>query len=146
LSNGSKSETLSGMHKKEDAMVVNKVIIHNLKKEQQQTATLFLSKKALVSTDKKSISLINELNSRFRENITYGIFTENSGDENTFQKELDKYLETKADDKFVELTKNTMNMLHQKIDTILLAKGGYIVFTDYDDDKKSFLFNIFNSG
>ena len=68
------------------------IIIHNLKKEQQEKAELIVSDKALNPDDKTVISFITELNSRFKANYLQGVFAEKNADEDTFQKEFDSYL------------------------------------------------------
>jgi nucleoid-associated protein len=127
-------------------MRVNHLIIHNLKKEQQARAELVISKKALSPKDSKAISLIEELNARYRNNIVYGVFSAQSGESDTFQKEFDGYLKNKktlADTRFFEMSQKTINMLYSRIDSIQAAKGGYILFADYQPKGGPHYFSVF---
>jgi nucleoid-associated protein len=132
--------------KRKVAMKVNRMIIHNLKKEQQEKAELIISDTVLDPKDKKVISIIEELNSRFRTNIIQGVFSKQSGNENTFQKGFNIYLKTKKpaiDERFTIMAKNTINMLYNRIDTISAAKGGYVLYTDYEPTANRHYFSIF---
>jgi len=127
-------------------MKVNRIIIHNLKKEQQQKAELIISATALNPTDEKVVSLIEELNSRYRANIVYGVFTEMTGEANTFQKEFDSYLTTRKppiNERFILLAEKTINMLYGRIDSIQAAKGGYILYADYEPTAERHYFSVF---
>ena len=127
-------------------MKINFLIIHELKKEIQGRATLKLSKDTLNSIDKNAISLIEELNSRYRDNITYGVFVDRQDVEDSFQIQFDKYLKaTKKNTKnvFIEMANKTIHMLHNRIDSIGLAKGGYLIYCDYLDEKGNHFFSVF---
>lgn len=127
-------------------MKVNRMIIHNLKKEQQEKAELIISDKALNPKDKKVISIIEELNSRYRSNVNQGVFAEYTGDMDTFKKEFDIYLKNKkptVDERFTRMAEKTINMLYGRIDSIQAAKGGYIVYADYEPTANKHYFSIF---
>ncbi|AEF82488.1 nucleoid-associated protein [Leadbettera azotonutricia] len=124
-------------------MTINNLIIHNLAKEIQGIASLTLSKDVLGSSDKKTISLTEELNSRYRNNITYGIFRKNEDDAETFQKEFDKYLKKRTKVNFIKFSTKTVNMLYSKINPIKQARGGYLVYADYTDNRKNQFFSVF---
>ena len=135
---------LSG--KERDTMKVNRMIIHNLKKEQQEKAELIISDKALDPKDEKVKSIITELNSRYRANYNQGIFTKTTGDMDTFQKEFDVYLDAKKPslvDRFTSFAEKTIKMLHSRIDSIPAAKGGYIVYADYEPSNSRHYFSVF---
>jgi nucleoid-associated protein YejK len=123
-------------------MTINNLIIHNLAKEIQGTASLTLSKDVLGASDKKTVSLTEELNSRYRNNITYGIFRKNDDDAEIFQKEFDKYLEKPTKGNFIKFSTKTVNMLYSKINPIKQARGGYLVYVDYFDRNNQF-FSVF---
>jgi nucleoid-associated protein YejK len=127
-------------------MIVNHLIIHNLKKEQQDKASLIISEEVLESGDKKTVSLLEELNNCFHDSYLYGIFTDMEGAEVSFQSELDKYLKASVKQRkqsFIEMSKATVNMLYNRVDGIQQAKGGYIVFADYTDQKNNRFFSAF---
>jgi len=127
-------------------MKVNRMIIHNLKKEQQGKAELIISDKALNPKDKKVISIIEELNSRYKSNVNQGVFAKCTGNMDTFQKEFDIYLKSKkptVDERFIKMAEKTINMLYGRIDSIQAAKGGYIVYVDYEPTANKHYFSIF---
>lgn len=132
--------------KEREEMKVNWMIVHNLKKEQQQKAELVISTNVLDPKDKKVESLIEELNSRYKVNIISGVFAEQMDEANTFQKEFDTYLKAKkpaGDKRFIIMTEKTMNMLHSRIDSIQAAKGGYVLYADYEPMKGRHYFSVF---
>ena len=127
-------------------MKVNQMIIHNLKKEQQGKAELIISDNVLNPNDEKVISIITELNSRYRSNYNQGIFSKATDDMDTFQKEFDIYLKTKKPavaNRFLLLAEKTVKMLYSRIDSIQAAKGGYIVYVDYEPSNSRHYFSIF---
>jgi nucleoid-associated protein len=127
-------------------MRVNHLIIHNLKKEQQAKASLVVSESALDADDKNTVSLLEELNDRFHGNTIYGVFADREGSEELFQNEFNKYLKTplkQREKAFIEMSKTTVNMLYSRVDAIQQAKGGYIVFADYTDQRGSHFFSVF---
>jgi nucleoid-associated protein len=123
-------------------MTVNYLIIHNLNKEILGDAALYLSKDALNPSDTKSVSLIENLNSRFKDNISHGVFTEHHDDATTFKTEFDKCLKKITKDEFVEFSNATAKLLYTKIETIRQARGGYLVYADYEDRGHHF-FSVF---
>jgi nucleoid-associated protein len=127
-------------------MRVNHLIIHNLKKEQQQKAELIISREALDPGDSKAVSLIEELNARYKNNIVHGVFSAQSGESDNFQKEFDGYLKNKkppANKRFFEMSQKTINLLYSRIDSIQAAKGGYILFADYQPRDGLRYFSVF---
>ncbi|WP_019502565.1 nucleoid-associated protein [Pseudanabaena sp. PCC 6802] len=114
-------------------MQINHVIIHELIKEQYITeAKVEFSSNVLTVDDKVSL-LIAKLNERFsissRAGVTYGVFDQ---DEALFfpQKYRD-YHQSQTVDSFVTMTSSVMDNLREQVVNIPLAKGGYLVFADY---------------
>jgi len=127
-------------------MKVNRMIIHNLKKEQQEKAELLMSDNALDTNDEKVISIITELNSRYKSNYNQGVFSKKVGDMDTFQKEFDIYLKNKKPstaERFFVFSEKTIKLLYSRIDSIQAAKGGYIVYADYEPTKSRHYFSVF---
>jgi len=124
-------------------MTVNNLIIHNLDKEIQGTAKLTLSKNVLIPSEKKTVSLTDELNSRYRDNITPGIFRPNNDDAGNFQKEFNKYLNKRTKENFIKFSSNTVNILYNRINSIKPARGGYLVYVDYFDKRSNHFFSVF---
>jgi nucleoid-associated protein YejK len=94
-------------------------------------------------TDEKTISLVEELNSCFKTNITYGVFAESKGEE-SFKSEFDGYQKAKnKHDRFIYMSKTTINMLFNRVDTLPTAKGGYLAFVDYVDQFQKHFFSVF---
>ena len=128
-------------------MTVHYLIIHDLEKEVQGETKLTLSKSTLGSSDEKTVSLVEELNSCYRNNITRGIFKHIEDDDiETFQKEFDKYLAKRSKASFTSLSKKTAKTLCSRINSIVQAKGGYLVYVDYSDKQKNHFFLSFSSG
>lgn len=124
-------------------MTINNLIIHNLEKEIQGTAKLTLSRDVLMPSDKKTVSLIDELNSRYRDNITPGFFRSRDDDAENFQKEFDKYLVKRTKANFIKFSNNTVNVLYNRINSIKPARGGYLVYADYLDKRKNNFLSVF---
>jgi len=127
-------------------MQVNRIIIHNLQKELNENANLFISDNSIDPTNAHIISFVSKLNSRFKANYHQGLFSTETGDADTFQKEFDIYLNNKKpsiNERFNLFTKNVSNQLHKGINSLSTAKGGYLVFADYVTPQSRHYFSIF---
>jgi nucleoid-associated protein YejK len=127
-------------------MQVNRIIIHNLQKELNEKASLFISANSINPKDEKVISIVAKLNSKFNANYHHGIFSIEASDADTFQKDFDIYLKKKSpaiQERFLTFTKNAVSHLYQRIDSLATAKGGYIVFIDYTTPQLRHYFSVF---
>ena len=122
-------------------MELNHIIIHELKKQQNNNnADLELSLQPL-SVDSKSINLVKQLNERYRKwNNTYAIFGSEAGNE--FPNDFKTYHDSGTGKEFLNFSTRTSGYLKSRIEGVTLAKGGYIVFADYKVDSRNY-FGIF---
>lgn len=116
-------------------MKIKNVIIHNLKKEVKGSATIDYSTKGLDLRDKKCHSLIEELYSFFSKSIKYGIFS--SSEETIFHSKFDSYLNN-SQKNFVSFSKEVLPDLKSRVDSIPQSKGGYIIFSEIENQNESF--------
>lgn len=120
-------------------MIVNKVIIHELIKEQRVTeATEFLSSN-VYTVNQDTFDLVDKLNKSFiRDSIIYAIFKNEEGD--NFPNYFSRYMDTnKVDDDFIQFTRATILNLKQIIRPVVFAKGGYFVFAEYSENDTLYL-------
>ena len=111
---------------------VNQLIIHELVKEAEQNeASLFLSEQ-LPPVDEKAIELVEKLNANFlqKNDILQGHLSspEDALFPGYFQNLLEAKLEAAT---FLQFSKDTMNALQLAIQGVVGAKGGYLVYADY---------------
>lgn len=116
-------------------MKIKNVIIHNLRKEGKGSAAIDYSAKSLDLHDKKCQSLIEELYSFFSKSIKYGIFSSN--EKNIFHTKFDNYLNN-SKDTFVSFSKEVLPDLKSRVDSIPQSKGGYIIFSEIENQEESF--------
>lgn len=115
-------------------MQVHKLIIHEIAKEENQTekADLHLSEEIL-KIDVAEIDFIDKLNKKYRTlRQSNGTFENEEG----FHEEMKEYFRIKSDESFLDFTTKTMRDLRPLIKRIAPAKGGYVIFADYEDSGK----------
>jgi nucleoid-associated protein YejK len=108
------------------------VIVHNIdKKGNKVGASLELSDDVLdVSRDDVN-NLVTELNDRYRtKNQSYGTF-DPTAPSTKFHDELKTFLDSPEKASFIAFTRNTAEVLRTHMDGIAPAKGGYLVFASY---------------
>lgn len=114
-------------------MKILRVIIHELNKPQGQTgAKLSKSLSLMDVTHEEVITLITELNKRYRKrNEKQGVFDDENS---TIFHDTFRVFEKKKNDKnFVDFSIQSSENLKDKIEGIGPAKGGYLVFAHYED-------------
>lgn len=115
-------------------MNINFLTVHEIKKNIQETqATLDLSDN-LLEIDDFAKNLIEELNKRYvngRLKITYATFNETQS--NSFPKGFVDYYTSQTPENFIQFSKVTITDLKARIESISSAKGGYLVFADYEE-------------
>jgi nucleoid-associated protein len=122
-------------------MQLNRIIVHEIKKNVNETgATCEYSNKQL-PIDEESINLVTILDERYlATGVTYGIF---KNDENEFfPSNFNQMNSNQTDENFISFSKNAIEVLTNQIKNIPFAKGGYFVFTDYTKNEVSY-FSIF---
>lgn len=116
-------------------MKLHQVIIHELQKQGGKTgAKLRSSNGTMDSTNAEVINLISELNNRYKNrNENYGVFDETN--RTTFHDEFEIFFQDKSDEAFIGFTKKVSGVLKEKIDTVAPAKGGYLIFANYTEQR-----------
>lgn len=119
-------------------MNAKKIIVHFLiKNENQQKATIDLSQE-LLEINEKSLDLIERLNLSYKNTqITYAFF--NDDGQNVFPIEFEKYYNKFSEKSFLEFSQKTAINLKEKIENISPAKGGYLVFCEYEVLNRSYI-------
>lgn len=120
-------------------MTINKIIIHELKKESGQQNTRLSVSTDLLPVDNESSELINTLLKSYKDDkISYAEFNDNPG--RYFPEQYKNYIESERNNQnFIEFTRNTIGNLETLIKTKILAKGGYVVFSEYESNSNSFI-------
>lgn len=114
-------------------MQVNRVIIHELYKPQNATgAKLSKSLSLMDNTNEDVIRLVHELNRRYRKrNERHGVFDKSQP--SVFHEYYEAYHNASSDDNFIQFSHKSAENLKEKIEGIGPAKGGYLVYAQYDD-------------
>lgn len=115
-------------------MKVNRLVIHEIKKEEKQTddAVLFISEE-LIEIGDSEVEFISKLNKRYRDlRHSNGKFEENT--EGIFQTNFINYIKQNEENFFLKFSISSVKDLRTKIKEISPAKGGFIIFADYEDN------------
>lgn len=119
-------------------MNVDKIIVHQLiKNESEQRASVDISRD-LLDINELSVNLVQKLDASYKKTqITYAFFdTENR---NIFPEEFQNYIEDGSDVSFIQFSQNAMSNLRDKVEGISPAKGGFIVFSQYEVDGRGYV-------
>jgi nucleoid-associated protein len=116
-------------------MKLHQVIIHELQKQGGKTGAKLRSSNGLMdATNEEVINLITELNNRYKNrNEYYGVFDESN--KTRFHDEFSTFFDDRTDDSFISFSKNVSNDLKEKVDTVAPAKGGYLIFASYTEQR-----------
>lgn len=111
-------------------MQVNRIVVHELIKEQHVTGAELITSEAALAINNETGELVRELNRRFRShNATNAVF----GDEAMpFPSGFRAYNDENNEQVFMHFTQTSSEDLRTKIHSIAPAKGGYLVFADYE--------------
>lgn len=120
-------------------MILNKLIVHELQKEYGSTKVQTFASDKLIPIDSDSQGLIEALLSSYQgDKILYAEFNQASG--NYFPSRIDQYRQTKRTEQdFINFTRDSLLNLVNFIKTKTLAKGGYLVFAEYENNGISFI-------
>ncbi len=112
---------------------IDKIIIHELEKESDSgDVQLFLSKQ-LVSINNQSEDLIRTLNDTFvsKSDLLHGSLS--TPEDALFPGYLQELAESEfSKEAFLEFSHNTMRSLQESLQGVVGAKGGYLVFSEYE--------------
>lgn len=114
-------------------MKVHKIIIHELYKPVGSSgAKLSKSKTLMNNSHEDVIRLIDELNRRYRKrDEKQGVFDKDNPTK--FHEAFGNFYTTNTDDKFIEFSHISAENLRDRIEGIGPAKGGYLVYSLYED-------------
>jgi len=112
-------------------MDVKRAIVHHLiKRDGEQKARIELSEK-LLDIDEMASELMKKLDGSYKKmSITYAVF--NLTDGRIFPKEFGSYIKSQTDAQFLEYSKKSAVNLRDQIENIAPAKGGFLVFSEYE--------------
>lgn len=119
-------------------MNVDKIVVHQLNKnEGQQRASVDLSE-GLLDVDELSVNLVQKLDASYKKTeITYAFF--DSTDQNVFPTEFENYIQNETGDSFLAFSQNTTRNLKDKVESIAPAKGGFLVFSRYSTNDREYI-------
>ena len=120
-------------------MNLQRLIVHELKKESGINETELILSEELIPIDVNSSELVEALLKSYQgDKILYAEFDNSPG--KYFPEQYTLFRESeKTDDEFIVFTKNTTGNLETIIKPKILAKGGYVVFAQYDLNATSFI-------
>ena len=123
-----------------DQLIIHHAIVHELKKQPEMAeASLLLSNEALPITE-QAIELIGRLDQLFerKADLLQGFLLE--PDEGLFPAYYQNWLEEgRGRGAFVEFSGHAMSVLKDKLEGVVGAKGGYLLFADYTMEEQRML-------
>ncbi len=124
-------------------MDLKKIIVHELKKDAGKEETSLLASDNLLPIDQESIELVNSLlNSYKNDNLLNAQFDKTPG--KYFPERLDTYRATnRTESEFKKFTIEAIGNLVTIIKRKIAAKGGYIVFCEYETNNGINFLSIF---
>jgi nucleoid-associated protein len=120
-------------------MKLNKIIIHELKKESESKKVDLILSEELIPTSEESTALVTALSDSFKsDRILYAIFDDSEG--KYFPEKFTEYrTSTRTTEGFISFTRQVIGNLVGLIKPVHFATGGYFVFTEYTDNGYNFI-------
>ena len=120
-------------------MELNKIIIHELKKESGTNETELIRSDELSEINDNSVGLVSALNNSYNsDKILYAVFDKSEG--KYFPEKFQEYKDSpQSDEEFISFTRNVIGNLETLIKPVNLATGGYFVFAEYINNTNNFL-------
>jgi nucleoid-associated protein len=118
-------------------MKINHIIIHELEKEGGILgAKLETYDSTIDHTDVRVLKLVNEINNRYKnKNEIYGVFDKENP--TTFHDSFNSYFnDNLSETEFIKFSKLASEDLRIRIDNNAPAKGGYLIFVNYEALRK----------
>ena len=116
-------------------MKVNHLIVHEIVKNVRESGAKLVFSESTIPIDDKAENLVKELNTRYSNlkntKITYATF--DYEEDRDFPKEFDKYYKSKTKDDFIKFSIEAIKDLKTRIEGRAPAKGGYLVFAEFED-------------
>ncbi|MFC6858926.1 nucleoid-associated protein [Zunongwangia atlantica] len=119
-------------------MIIKNIVLHQIKRESNEEPKLNCSDHLLNTADQTVIDFVDKLIKSFRsKRPTYGTFQDDKK-AYPFQTMVEKYQDGGS---FLSFSKEAMVLLKKEI-KVPSAKGGYVVFTHYENNRSDFLITI----
>ena len=113
------------------AMQVFHIVVHELRKEQHVTGAELIASDTVMPIDDVAIALVTELNKRFQShNSINAVFGDR---DNPFPSGFNSYNQSRTEQVFMDFTQTSSDNLRTRIQSSAPAKGGYLVFADYEE-------------
>ncbi|NOR69014.1 MAG: hypothetical protein GQ532_04860 [Methylomarinum sp.] len=119
-------------------MNINHIIVHSIEKEQHQTAITLHLRTEELQVDDKVVSLLEGVRSVYTNKTgkAFGML----GINRSFSRELKKFQQDEIE--FIEFTNVAMNELKGHMAQEPLATGGYLLFSDFNNNGKHYFMVI----
>lgn len=115
------------------------IVLHRIQREEKEEPKIHLAESLLDSKNPDVVTFVKKLIASFNpKKPSYGTF-ESSGMSGSFQELCKKYHSEKAD--FLSFTEKSTELLRGELN-VPSAKGGYVIFTHYQEDGHSFLLTV----
>jgi len=111
-------------------MQVNFLVIHELQKEQHVTGAALITSDSVMPINDITIQLVTDLNKRFQMQNSINAFFANQTD--SFPAGFVTYNHHRTEATILNFTKTASEQLRQRVHSSAPAKGGYLVFADYE--------------
>lgn len=118
-------------------MKINHIIIHELHKESGVVGSKLNDYDEVIDhNDQRVVKLVTEINNRYKNrNEIYGIFDKENP--TVFHTSFDSYFKDNLGvDEFIKFSKDAAKDLQIRIDSNAPARGGYIIFVNYEAMRK----------
>jgi nucleoid-associated protein len=113
------------------AMRVFHIVVHELKKEQHVTGAELITSDTVMPINDVAIALVSELNKRFQSHNSINAVFGNQN--NPFPSGFNSYNQNRTEQVFMDFTRTSSDNLRTRIQSSAPAKGGYLVFADYEN-------------
>lgn len=112
-------------------MQVYHIVVHELRKEQHVTGAELIASDTVMPLDDVTIALVTELNKRFQShNSVNAVFGDQ---EKPFPSGFNSYSQNRNEVVFLDFSRSASDDLRARIHSSAPAKGGYLVFADYEE-------------
>jgi nucleoid-associated protein len=119
-------------------ITINRTAIHEIVKESHvNSATTFITN-ACLSINDTTKDFVKKLHESYKsDSVVYALF--NLEPDSYFPNEFIKYNTKKANTSFLTFTQNVTKNLKNKIAHVTLAKGGFLIYVDYENSGTNYL-------
>lgn len=112
-------------------MRLKKLVVHNLLKELNEMESKIVLSQELMPINALSHLLVSRLVDTYSNTSpTYAVF---DSAEKPFAKAFRLFFENNTEENFLLFSQNTAKLLRREVEREMFAKGGYLVFTEYEE-------------